>query len=203
MSFLTGLRFPIAIAIGLLLNSTMFWSLYTLTNVPFEIDTIEARQIEFTRMRQDSATETLREIEVELERPPVVPETPSINVSDSGVDGNLVTLAPTIDVGGATTGISLSAGNDRDVIPLVRINPDYPPRALSRGIEGWVQVQFTISETGSVIDAVVVDASPKNVFDDAAIKAITRWRYNPKVEGAVAVQRKGVQTILRFQLEDE
>jgi len=74
---------------------------------------------------------------------------------------------------------------------------------LSRGIEGWVQVQFTISETGSVIDATVVDSSPKNVFDDAAIKAITRWRYNPKVEGAVAVQRKGVQTILRFQLEDE
>jgi protein TonB len=203
MSFLTGLRFPIAIAIGLLLNSTMFWALYSLTNVAFEIDTIEARQIEFTRMRQDSATETLREIEVELERPPVVPETPSINVSDSGVDGNLVTLAPTIDVGGATTGISLSAGNDRDVIPLVRINPDYPPRALSRGIEGWVQVQFTISETGSVIDATVVDSSPKNVFDDAAIKAISRWRYNPKVEGAVAVQRKGVQTILRFQLEDE
>jgi periplasmic protein TonB len=203
MSFLTGLRFPIAIAIGLLLNSTMFWALYSLTNVAFEIDTIEARQIEFTRMRQDSATETLREIEVELERPPVVPETPSINVSDSGVDGNLVTLAPTIDVGGATTGMSLSAGNDRDVIPLVRINPDYPPRALSRGIEGWVQVQFTISETGSVIDATVVDSSPKNVFDDAAIKAITRWRYNPKVEGAVAVQRKGVQTILRFQLEDE
>lgn len=203
MSFLTGLRFPIAIAIGLLLNSTMFWALYSLTNVAFEIDTIDARQIEFTRMRQDSATETLREIEVELERPPVVPETPSINVSDSGVDGNLVTLAPTIDVGGATTGISLSAGNDRDVIPLVRINPDYPPRALSRGIEGWVQVQFTISETGSVIDATVVDSSPKNVFDDAAIKAISRWRYNPKVEGAVAVQRKGVQTILRFQLEDE
>ncbi|MFN0002517.1 MAG: energy transducer TonB [Pseudohongiellaceae bacterium] len=203
MSFLTGLRFPIAIAIGLLLNSTLFWALYSLTNVAFEIDTIEARQIEFTRMRQDSATETLREIEVELERPPVVPETPSINVSDSGVDGNLVTLAPTIDVGGATTGMSLSAGNDRDVIPLVRINPDYPPRALSRGIEGWVQVQFTISETGSVIDATVVDSSPKNVFDDAAIKAITRWRYNPKVEGAVAVQRKGVQTILRFQLEDE
>ena len=65
-----------------------------------------------------------------------------------------------------------------------------------------MQIQFTITETGSVSEAVVVDASPKGVFDDAAIKAILRWRYNPKVEGAVAVARKGVQTILRFQLED-
>jgi protein TonB len=65
-----------------------------------------------------------------------------------------------------------------------------------------VQVQFTITETGSVTDAIVVAAEPKGVFDDAAIKAILRWKYNPKVEGAQAVARKGVQTILRFQLED-
>jgi len=114
----------------------------------------------------------------------------------------VVTLAPVVDTSSAMQGLSISAGSDRDVVPLVRINPDYPPRALSRGIEGWVQVQFTITETGSVADAIVVDASPKGVFDDAAIKAILRWRYNPKVEGAVAVARKGVQTILRFELED-
>jgi protein TonB len=203
MSILTGLRFPIALAFGLVLNGFMFWTLWSLTNVTFDIDAIETTRIEFTRTRTDTRTETKRVEEAELERPPVIPETPSMQITQSGIDTNAISMTPTINTAAAMTGISLSAGSDRDVIPLVRINPDYPARALTRGIEGWVQVQFTISETGSVIDAIVVDSSPKNVFDDAAIKAILRWRYNPKVEGAVAVQRKGVQTILRFELEDE
>ena len=152
--------------------------------------------------RSDSETQTRREEKVEREPPPPTPEVPSIATSSASVGGNVVTLAPVVDTSGAMQGLNISAGSDRDVVPLVRINPDYPPRALSRGLEGWVQVQFTITETGSVADATVVDASPKGVFDDAAIKAILRWRYNPKVEGAVAVARKGVQTSLRFQLED-
>lgn len=202
MSFLSGLRVPVAIILGLLLNGGMFYVLWSLTNVHFDIEVKEATRIEFTRMRRDSETQTRREEKVEREPPPPTPEIPSISTSSSSVGGNVVTLAPVVDTSSAMQGLSISAGSDRDVVPLVRINPDYPPRALSRGIEGWVQVQFTITETGSVADAIVVDASPKGVFDDAAIKAILRWRYNPKVEGAVAVSRKGVQTILRFQLED-
>ena len=83
------------------------------------------------------------------------------------------------------------------------IAPDYPPRALSRGLEGWVRVQFTITPTGTVKDATVVEAEPRGMFEDAALKAIARWRYNPRVEGGVAVERVGVQTIIRFQLEQE
>jgi protein TonB len=83
----------------------------------------------------------------------------------------------------------------------VRINPEYPPRALSRGIQGWVIVQFTITSTGTVKDQKVVDSSNK-IFDDAALKAIGRWRYNAKVEEGVAVERRGVQTKLVFQLEN-
>lgn len=203
MSFLATLRFPIAFAFGLFLNGLMFWTLYELTNVEFELEAREATRIEFTRMRRDTQTESRREEKVEREPPPAAPDVPQLSLSSSSVDANMVSLAPTIDTAGAMSGLNLSAGADRDVVPLVRINPDYPQRALSRGLEGWVQVQFTISETGAVIDPVVVDSSPKGIFDDAAIKAVSRWRYNPKIEGAVAVQRVGVQTIIRFTLEDE
>lgn len=203
MTFLTGLRFPIALAIGLFLNAGMFYVLYTLTNRTFDVEIREATRIEFTRQRRDTETATTREEKVEREPPPPTPEMPSISATSSDVGGAVMNLAPVVDTAGAMQGLSISAGSDRDVVPLVRINPDYPPRALSRGTEGWVQVQFTITETGSVTDAIVVDAMPKGVFDDAAIKAILRWKYNPKIEGAQAVARKGVQTILRFQLEDE
>ena len=92
-------------------------------------------------------------------------------------------------------------GQDREVIPIVRIAPDYPPKALLDQTEGWVKVQFSIAPTGTVHDAFVVDSSPKNVFDAAALKSIARWRYNPKVEDGVPVERVGVQTVIRFQLQ--
>jgi protein TonB len=121
--------------------------------------------------------------------------------SAGGIENNVATLQPVVDTRSAMSRMQMSAGSDRDVIPLVRIAPDYPPRALSRGLEGWVQVRFTITATGTVKDPVVVNAEPKNIFDEAALKAISRWRYNPRVEGGVAVERVGVETIIRFQLD--
>jgi protein TonB len=180
----------------------MFWLLWTLIGTSFDVgDRAEATRIEFSRMRRDTEVATKRDEKVERERPPPTPETPRMAFSTGGIENNVAQLTPVVDARGAMSRMSMSAGSDRDVIPLVRINPDYPPRALSRGLEGWVQVQFTITPTGTVTNAVVVNAEPKNIFDDAALKAIARWRYNPKVEGGVAVERVGVQTIIRFQLE--
>ena len=135
------------------------------------------------------------------DKPPPVPEVPQLDFAKGSVENNVAQLTPVVDANSAMSKMKMSADNDRDIIPLVRINPDYPPRALSRGIQGWVIVQFTISATGTVKDQKVVDSSNK-IFDEAALKAIARWRYNPKVEEGVAVERKGVQTKLVFQLEN-
>jgi protein TonB len=197
-----ALRVPIAVIVGGVLTSSMFWLLWSLVGTAFDIgDRAEATRIEFSRMRRDTEVATKRDEKVERERPPPTPETPRMAFNAGGVENNVAQLTPIVDARGAMSRMSMTAGSDRDVIPLVRINPDYPPRALSRGLEGWVQVQFTITPTGTVADAKVVNAEPKNVFDDSALKAIARWRYNPKVEGGVAVERVGVQTIIRFQLE--
>ena len=92
-------------------------------------------------------------------------------------------------------------GTDRDVIPTVRVPPEYPARAQARGIEGWVQIQFAVTPTGTVRDPVVVAAEPQGFFEEAALKAILRWRYSPRVDGGVAVERVGFQTVLRFELQ--
>jgi protein TonB len=180
----------------------MFWLLWHLVGTAFDVgDMSEATRIDFSRMRRDTEIATKRDEKVERERPPPTPEMPRMAFSAGGVENNVAQLTPVVDARGAMSRMSMTAGSDRDVIPLVRIAPDYPPRALSRGLEGWVQVQFTITATGTVKDAVVVNAEPKNIFDEAALKAIARWRYNPRVDGGVAVERVGVQTIIRFQLE--
>ena len=197
-----ALRIPIAIIAGGLFTSAMFWLLWSLVGTSFDVgDRAEAARIEFSRMRRDTEVATKRDEKVERERPPPTPETPRMAFANSGIENNVAQLTPVVDARGAMSRMTMSAGSDRDVIPLVRINPDYPPRALSRGLEGWVQVQFTITATGTVKDPVVVTAEPKNIFDDAALKAIARWRYNPKVDGGVAVERVGVQTRIVFQLE--
>lgn len=196
-------RLVATLVIGGLLTGGMFTVLWSLISRPVESgQTIEARRIEFTRMRRDTEVESKRQERVEREPPPPVPQMPRISVASASLDANIVGLAPTIDTASAMTGVSLSAGSDTDVVPLVRIPPQYPPRAASRGIEGWVIVQFTITETGAVKDPKVVDAEPEGIFDEAALRSIVRWRYNPKVENGVAVERVGVQTIIRFVLDE-
>jgi protein TonB len=196
------IRIPIALILGGLFSLAMFWVLWKLITGPIDTTQMrEATRIEFTRMRKDTEVASKREQKVERERPPPAPEVPRMAFSAGSVESNVATLSPTVDAGSAMSKMSLSAGSDRDTIPLVRVPPDYPQRAISRGLEGWVQVQFTITGTGAVKDAVVVKSSSK-IFEEAALKSILRWRYNPKIEGGVAVDRVGVQTIIRFTLEN-
>ncbi len=89
---------------------------------------------------------------------------------------------------------------DSGIMPLVKINPIYPVRAASHGIEGWVRIEFTIDVNGSVTDAIVVQSKPEDVFDEAALVAIEQWKFKPKiVNGAAVTQRAGQQ--LQFKLD--
>lgn len=197
------LRLPLTFLFGATLTIGMFWVLWSLISQPINVDEMmEASRIEFSRMRRDTQAATKRDERVEREPPPPAPEMPRMSFAATNVGGSNVSMTPNIDTSSALGRMDLSAGSDTDVIPLVRIAPEYPARALRRGIEGWVQVQFTITPTGAVTDATVVAADPPGLFDEAAIRSILRWRYNPKIEGGVAVERVGVQTVIRFVLEE-
>jgi len=86
------------------------------------------------------------------------------------------------------------------IMPLVKVNPIYPNRAVSHGIEGWVRIEFTIQADGSVANAVIVQSMPEAVFDDAALAAINQWQFKPKVVNGVAVQQRAGQQ-LQFKLD--
>jgi TonB family protein len=59
------------------------------------------------------------------------------------------------------------------------VQPIYPARALAGRIEGWVELAFTVTEKGLVKDVTVHAASNPGIFDDAAIRAVAQWRYQP------------------------
>jgi periplasmic protein TonB len=196
------LRYFMGLAFGTAFMLLLFWVMWALVSVPVDVAEMrQATRVEFTRMRQDTEAQKKQQEKPQPDKPPPVPEVPQLDFSKGSVENNVAQLTPTVDANSAMSKMKMTAGSDRDIVPLVRINPDYPPRALSRGIQGWVIVQFTISATGTVKDQKVVDSS-NSIFNDAALKAIGRWRYNPKVEEGVAVERRGVQTKLVFQLEN-
>lgn len=88
---------------------------------------------------------------------------------------------------------------DEEVVPLVRIAPLYPSRAARMGIEGWVKMAVLINSQGVVEQVKVLQAQPENVFNHAAIKAMKRWRFRPKIVAGKAVARTAVQQ-MNFQL---
>jgi TonB family protein len=71
---------------------------------------------------------------------------------------------------------------EAELSPLISVAPKYPPAAASSRVEGFVEVNFTVTALGEVENASVSAAEPPGVFDQAALAAIARWRYNA-VEG--------------------
>lgn len=139
---------------------------------------------------------------VKPEREPPPEEPPPLDVL---VDAPDIPREPppridhTVLRGTGVTGISIrdprrSGRADGDIVPITRLAAQYPRDALMNGIEGQVTVRFTITAAGKVIDPVVVDANPPRVFDKAALRAILRWTFKPRIVNGVAVERIAEQT---------
>ena len=92
-------------------------------------------------------------------------------------------------------------GAEGDVIPVVVIRPMYPREAAIAGTQGWVKVEFTITEVGTVKDPRVVDARPPRVFNREAIRAILKWKFKPRVVDGIAVERRATQ-VIDFTLDE-
>lgn len=89
---------------------------------------------------------------------------------------------------------------DGEQIPIVKVAPVYPNRAVQRGIEGYVVLSFTITSTGATTDALVIESIPKGIFDKAALGAVRKFKYKPKVVDGAAQSVYNVQHKLTFEL---
>lgn len=160
-------------------------------------------QLDFVRVKKN---ETLNTEDYTPEKPAKPPELPpEVPPQDlDSVDPNAPTIsipAPdvsaSIDIGGPG-GMNIAEG---DYLPIVRVAPVYPARALSRGVEGYVDMSFTVTTTGTVRDPIVT-FSTSSLFDRAATRAVLKFKYKPRVVDGVPVDVVGVTTRIRFQLED-
>lgn len=83
---------------------------------------------------------------------------------------------------------------------IVRIPPTYPMEARRQKLQGWVRLEFTVTEDGSVTDIKVREARPPRVFDQAAINALGQWKFRPAMENGKPVRKRAAQT-LKFELD--
>ena len=82
-------------------------------------------------------------------------------------------------------------------VPLLRVNPNYPQRALQAGRDGWVELECDITDMGAVANVGVV-ASSNEDFEQASIASLQRWRYAPKFENGLPVSQDDLRTIISF-----
>lgn len=87
------------------------------------------------------------------------------------------------------------------MIPLIRTVANYPSRALARGIEGFVELSFTVNEIGNVQDPVVIYAEPEGYFERAALQSIERWKYAPAKEKGQPIPTYGVRQRIVFEID--
>ena len=81
-------------------------------------------------------------------------------------------------------------GESRSAELVKSAAPEYPREAFIKHQEGWVEVEFTVTAEGGVTNASVVSAQPSRVFNDAALRAVQRWTFKPKLDNGKAVEER-------------
>jgi TonB family protein len=86
----------------------------------------------------------------------------------------------------ATTACQSLTSSKGNVKLLKSHNPEYPAAALSAGIEGRVVMEFVVNPDGKVEQAKVLH-SAGTLLDEARLKAILEWQFEPMLENGAPV----------------
>ena len=198
-------RYAFSIVIGTFVTLGLLFVMHLLI-VHSESAVTEERvrhQLDFVRVRRN---ENINTEDLTPEKPPKPPEVPP-EMPPQDVD-NVDPNAPTINVPPPTIASDVQIGGpggmniaEGDYLPIVRVAPVYPSRALSRGVEGYVDMGFTVTTAGTVKDPVVL-FSTSSLFERAATRAVLKFKYKPRVVDGIPVDVPNVKTRITFRIEE-
>lgn len=212
------IRLGLSTVVGVVVTLALFWLMQFLISGAKSAITEDnaGRIVDIVRVKQENEVQTKNR---KPKKPPppdqpppdVPPQNMNVNVDQTGFSMSGIDAGAGLDIGGGGFGIS-----DGEYLPIVKVQPVYPRRALSRGLQGWAIVEFTVSEQGTVVAPVVVNNcawtkprsagpcvdSPNGVFDSAAVRAALKFKYKPKVIDGEPVETAGVQNRIVFELAE-
>lgn len=198
-------RYAFSILIGMVVTLSLLFVMQLLiaSGKQALTDPRERHKLEFVRVKRN---ENLNTADFTPEKPPKPPETPP-ETPPQDLD-NIDPDAPTISIRapqisadtniGGPGGMNIAEG---DYLPIVRVAPVYPTRALTRELEGFVDMSFTVTAAGTVKDPIVLQ-STSSLFERAATRAVLKFKYKPRVVDGIPVEVVGVRTRITFVLED-
>ncbi|HGH6015458.1 TPA: energy transducer TonB [Vibrio mimicus] len=197
---------PIALAVTLALFSLMAWMVDNGgKSIPKPTSTLSFTMV-MTEQEQD-VQRRQRSIPEQPQVPQVPTQAPARSEQTAAMD--VSSLNPMVDLNLSTAieGVAVNAPQfgefsvNQQVMPLHRVEPNYPAKALQRGVEGYVTLRFNIDELGKTRDIEVVDSNPKRYFEREAMLALRNWKYQPKIVDGKAVVQTGLTVRLEFKLQ--
>ena len=212
LSLKPQLRYLSALILGVLISLGLFFLMQSLIDSGEQNTNAssEGQIMEFIRIREDETLSIKDRRKPEKPKPPKEPPPPPKLIVEKQVKPTMNRIKieiPNIDlpsIAGGGPFLGNWAGNplaEGDVLPIVRIDPQWPREALVEGIEGYVVVEVTIGADGSVKDVRVIQAEPKRMFDRNVIRAVLKWKFKPRIINGVPVERKAIQ-MLEFTLDN-
>jgi periplasmic protein TonB len=202
----SGARYIIAGSLALTMTFLLFLGMQALIAGGNDVMTEPAKGnvLDFIRLKQEEAVvkkERKPQKPAKPKEPPPQMTPPQMQQANPNANAVKSSFAADIQEGaGLSGGLSLDSG-DGDYLPIVKVAAVYPRRAQSRGIEGFVIVEFVVTKTGAVNQAIVVKAEPEGVFDRAALDAVAKFKYKPRVVDGVAMEVAGVQNRITFEID--
>ena len=212
LSLKPQLRYLSALILGVLISLGLFFLMQSLIDSGEQNTNAssEGQIMEFIRIREDETLSIKDRRKPQKPKPPKEPPPPPKLIVEKQVKPTMNRIKieiPNIDlpsIAGGGPFLGNWAGNplaEGDVLPIVRIDPQWPREALIEGIEGYVVVEVTIGADGSVKDVRVIQAEPKRMFDRNVIRAVLKWKFKPRIINGVPVERKAIQ-MLEFTLDN-
>jgi protein TonB len=198
------IRYVFGVALGAVATFALFMLMQALIKSDRSAltDADKYRITDFVRLQEDEELVT----KDRKPQPPPPPDEPPPDMPRPDFDTSDVSQG--VDIGSVDVKVDLNVGgvggfsSDGDYLPIVKVNPVYPRRAQTRGIEGYVVLEFIVTKTGAVRDPVVIEAKPPGIFDNAAIQAALKFKYKPKVVNGEAIDVAGVKNRITFELSD-
>ena len=200
-------RLAIGAALGVVVTLALFWTMsYLIESADMNLDESGMSNIvDFVRLKRDEEIQR-RQIKPEKppppEAPPPQPPTPQLENLNPNAEKIAISAVPVetdIEMSG---GFSLGVG-EGDYLPIVKVAPIYPQRALSRGIEGYCVVQYTVTRQGTIANPFVVeDQCTSSLFHSASVQASLKFKYKPRVIDGQAVEVPGVQNKFTYEIEE-
>ncbi|MEM7704943.1 MAG: energy transducer TonB [Pseudomonadota bacterium] len=196
----TALLMAVGVTFGLL----FLMQLLIAIGADAQTDNRSGRIVDFVRVKRDETVERKKpkpKKPAQPDQPP--PDMPQPQMDNMDMSMDAVGISPVSINPNNSMNIGLGfSGADGEYLPIVKVAPVYPRRALERGIEGYVLLEFTVTRLGTVENPVVIEADPPNIFNRAAIAAASKFKYKPRVVEGEAIAVPGVQNLIRFELED-